>query len=657
MKTDYFNTVLNKLKKVPYLPKWLIFGIDFVLTFVAFTFAYLICFGFKNSPFDQQSFWILAIICIVVTGFFFLLFKTFQSVMRYSGFRDVMRIFNAFFFANITLLILTLILVHHNHYFQQLFFSSINLSNQFIWLLYIINFMLAFCFVFSLKMVVRLLFDRANSIESTYRKNIPVLIYGVEQENVDLAHLLNHMQTVKYDVVGFLSTEGDAVNKRISNKPIYSVQNAFNNGKFRDQFQAIVIEPRHIERSEKQRIAEYCNKYKKEILSAPPIEDWSNNKLKVSELKKVKVEELLQRIPINIDTKSIAKNLKGKTVLITGAAGSIGSEIVRQVSKFDVGLLVLCDVAESPLHEISLEMNDKYPSIKYKAILCNVRDYTLMKSIFEKYKPDMVYHAAAYKHVPLMEEHPCEAILTNVWGTKNIADLAVEYNAEAFVMISTDKAVNPSNVMGASKRIAEMYVQSLSKQLKAEKGDQATRFITTRFGNVLGSNGSVIPRFEQQIRAGGPITVTHPEITRYFMTITEACRLVMDAGNFGKGGEIFVFDMGDKVKIKDMAEEMIRLSGLEPYKDINIVFSGLRPGEKLYEELLYDAEKLIPTHNRKIRIGAVCECDRDQLLNALTQLIEFANARSTVDVVKVMKDIVPEFISMNSRYEDLDKTQ
>ncbi|GHT04334.1 capsular polysaccharide biosynthesis protein [Bacteroidia bacterium] len=504
-------------------------------------------------------------------------------------------------------------------------------------------------------MTVRLLFDRVNSNVSTYRTSIPVLIYGVEQENVDLAHLLNHMPTVKYDVVGFLSTESDAINKRISNKPIYSVEKTFDNEKVRNQFQAIVIEPRRIERSEKQRIANYCNKYKKEILSSPPIEDWSNDKLQVSELKKVKVEELLQRIPINIDTESIAENLKGKTVLITGAAGSIGSEIVRQVSKFDVGLLVLCDVAESPLHEISLEMSDKYPSVKYKAVLCNVRDYALMRSVFEKYKPDMVYHAAAYKHVPLMEEHPCEAILTNVLGTKNIADLAVEYNAEAFVMISTDKAVNPSNVMGASKRIAEMYIQSLSKHLKEEKGDRATRFITTRFGNVLGSNGSVIPRFEQQIRAGGPITVTHPEITRYFMTITEACRLVLDAGNFGKGGEIFVFDMGDKVKIKDMAEEMIRLSGLEPYIDINIVFSGLRPGEKLYEELLYDAETLIPTHNRKIRIGEVQECDCARLRDSLTLLEKFANERSTTEVVKVMKDIVPEFISMNSQYANLDK--
>ena len=367
------------------------------------------------------------------------------------------------------------------------------------------------------------------------------------------------------------------------------------------------------------------------------------------------IENLLSRVPVQSDTESIGNNLKDKTVLITGAAGFIGSEIVRQLCRFDVKLLLLCDIAETPLHQLSLELDNNYPEVKIQLLLADIRNYARLKYIFEQYKPQYIYHAAAYKHVPLIEQQPSEAILTNVAGTKNLADLAIEYGSECFVMISTDKAVNPSSVMGASKRIAEIYIQYLVHNLSETKSKLSIRFITTRFGNVLGSNGSVIPLFEKQIKAGGPVTVTHPEIYRFFMTISEACNLVLEAGNLGKGGEIFTFDMGELVKIKDIAESMIRLYGFEPYKDIDIVYSGLRPGEKLYEELLYDKEKILPTSHEKILISKLTECNYEKILPMLYNLINTVNYDNNLEIVKIMKEIVPEYISQNSIYHQLDE--
>ena len=362
---------------------------------------------------------------------------------------------------------------------------------------------------------------------------------------------------------------------------------------------------------------------------------------------------LLGRVPIAIDTRSIGENLKGKVVMVTGAAGSIGSEIVRQLSLFDVRMIILCDNAETPLYNLCVELDEEFTKTPYLSKLCNVQDYNQMRYVILKYKPDYIYHAAAYKHVPLMEDHPCEAVLTNVLGSKNIIDLAVENQVEAFVMISTDKAVNPTSVMGATKRIAEIYIQSLYQKLKNEQKNP-TRLITTRFGNVLNSSGSVIPLFMKQIENGGPITVTHKDVIRYFITICEACRLVLEAGNMGKGGEVYLFDMGDSIKITDLAERMIRLAGLEPYKDIDIVFTKLRPGEKLYEELLYDKEKVQPTHNPKILIGTVGEYDFDAISAEISELIQIAYSYDKMDVVRKMKKIVPEFISQNSIYSVLD---
>jgi len=421
--------------------------------------------------------------------------------------------------------------------------------------------------------------------------------------------------------------------------------------------EALLINPQELNRQEKQVIADYCLEHNLQILSPPPVSEWENGQLRVAKIKSLQIEDLLGRIPIKISVEEIGKSLEQKCVMITGAAGSIGSEIVRQVARFNPSLLLLCDAAESPLHYLQLEVIEKYPNLNFLPVICDVRNYDRMEQIFRTYHPHYIYHAAAYKHVPLMENHPAEAIYTNVLGSKNVVDLAVKYDSEAFVMISTDKAVNPTNVMGASKRIAEIYVQSLAEYLKDNPKikDKRTRIITTRFGNVLGSNGSVIPRFKSQIEKGGPVTVTHPDIIRYFMTIPEACRLVLEAGNMGKGGEIFVFDMGDPVKIVDLAEKMIRLAGLVPYKDIEIKFTGLRPGEKLYEELLADEETTQPTYNEKIMIGSAREYDYHVVQKQLNKLLSAVLSYQEENVVKLMKELVPEFISANSTYEEIDK--
>ncbi len=381
----------------------------------------------------------------------------------------------------------------------------------------------------------------------------------------------------------------------------------------------------------------------------PEVSTWVNGELSVNQIRKFKIEDLLERPEIHIDPDEMNRNIGGKVIMVTGAAGSIGSEIVRQLTRFSPKSIVLFDCAESPLYDIELEIREDYKFSNIEIVIGDVRDRQLVDQVFEKYKPEIVYHAAAYKHVPMMETHPAEAVITNVMGTKILADTAVKYGAWKFVMVSTDKAVNPTNVMGASKRIAEIYTQSLNNCENV-----STRFITTRFGNVLGSNGSVIPRFRKQIENGGPITVTDPEITRFFMTIPEACQLVLIAGNMGTGGEIFIFDMGQPVKIAKLAEKMILLSGLKVGSDIEIKYTGLRPGEKLYEELLATKENTIPTENKQIMVAKVRVYNHDEVAKPIEHLIEVAPSRDDMEIVAEMKKIVPEFISNNSVFESLD---
>jgi FlaA1/EpsC-like NDP-sugar epimerase len=411
-----------------------------------------------------------------------------------------------------------------------------------------------------------------------------------------------------------------------------------------------------------------CLEHGIKVLNIPPPNVWTDGKLQTTQIKNVNIEDLLGRKTIDIDIEGIGNQLKNKRIVITGAAGSIGSEIVRQLTKFEVGLIILCDQSETALHDLYLELTESTKNQNFHAYIGDVRDEKRMDNLFSTFKPHYVYHAGAYKHVPLMEENPCEAIKANVLGTKTIADKSVKYGVQKFVMISTDKAVNPTNVMGASKRIAEIYVQSLNNSLHHRdhvfsnglsyinelEVKPITKFITTRFGNVLGSNGSVIPRFKQQIEKGGPITVTHPDITRYFMTIPEACRLVLEAGCMGTGGEIYVFDMGKSVKIVDLAKKMIQLAGLVPNQDILIEYSGLRPGEKLYEELLNDNENTMPTHHEKIMIGKVREYQFDEVQIQIHNLIEHARRDENMEVVRQMKNLVKEFKSKNSIFETLD---
>ncbi|MDR2692210.1 MAG: polysaccharide biosynthesis protein [Dysgonamonadaceae bacterium] len=477
-----------------------------------------------------------------------------------------------------------------------------------------------------------------------YLTRLPLLIYGVEPANIHSAQMIEADARSGYRVAGFISPSPDILHRKISGKPVYFKDNFYNSIRKFHYVKAILIRPEELSRAEKHLLAGICFHNKIELLAVPSPERCKGKK-NIREIQPATIEDLLGRSPIEIDFATIGENLKGKGILVTGAAGSVGSEMVSQLCRFDPGLLLLCDIAETPLHRLGLDLKNAFPDVKFKTIIADIRNKDKMEYIFSTHRPHYVYHAAAYKHVPMMESHPDEAVLTNVMGSKIVADLAVAYGTECFIMISSDKAVNPSSVMGASKRIAEIYIQALSGHLQKEsKGNPpAIRFITARFGNVLGSGGSVVPLFEKQIREGGPVTVTDIRIIRYFMTIPEACGLVLEASNLGKGGEIFIFDMGDPVRIKDMAEEMIRLSGYKPCEEIEIQYTGLRPGEKLFEELLYDRETCKPTKNRKIRIVTVCEQDIHKVLPLLNRLFEVSHACNNREIIKVMKQIVPEF--------------
>ena len=490
-----------------------------------------------------------------------------------------------------------------------------------------------------------------------------VLIYGSDNKAVLIKQAL--LSGNQFLFVGFIETDLKKVNSSIQQGKVFHKKDLAKL-KAKNKIDILIIVNEQLENNNTQNIIEACLKLGIKILTVPPSEQWISGKLSLKQLQELKIENLLQREPIVINNSLISGEIYGKRILITGAAGSIGSEIVRQVLTYEPEMVILCDQAESALYEIQLEMEEKFPHANIKIFIGNIRNYKRMQIIFNECRPQIIFHAAAYKHVPMMESHPSEAIFTNVMGSKIISDLAILYKAEKFVMISTDKAVNPTNVMGASKRIAEIYVQSRnsspdnSGELSNTDGNGyvetigKTKFITTRFGNVLGSNGSVIPRFREQILKGGPITVTDKEITRYFMTIPEAVQLVLEAGTMGKGGEIFIFDMGKPVKINDVAINMIKLAGLVPGKDINIVYTGLRPGEKLYEELLNEKEKTIPTHHEKIKIAKVRTCSHSQILADIQELITICEQDEQSLLVKKMKDIVPEFKSKNSRYETLD---
>ncbi len=614
-------------------PRWIIFFIDIIIVTCSLVIAYLVRFNFKIPKVELVTFNIVFPIIILTRATSFIIAKTYAGIIRYTGSKDTQRIF-------ITLSIGSIAFVILNFFTFQLWGHRFVIPFSII----IIEYLLTTFVMVAARIFVKVIYAEYSD-KTTEKSN--VIIFGAGEAGIITKKSLNENAGIKYTVVAFIDDNKSRCGKKIDQINIYHTDK-LEDLLLKEAIEHLIISIQNLSSTRLNEITEICLKHKVNVLSVPPVSKWINGELSFKQIKNVKIEDLLGRPSIKLDKKKIAKQINNKIVLITGAAGSIGSEIVRQITKYNPKSIILVDQAESPLYEIEFEINQKISGKLCEIVIGDVRSKERMNNVFNTFRPEIVFHAAAYKHVPLMENNPSEAILTNILGTKNIADLSVEYHIEKFVMVSTDKAVNPTNVMGASKRIAEIYTQSLNK-------NTTTEFITTRFGNVLGSNGSVIPLFKKQIEQGGPITVTDPEITRFFMTIPEACQLVLEAGIMGKGGEIFVFDMGKSVKIVDLAKKMIKLSGLELGKDIQIVFSGLRPGEKLYEELLNNKENTLPTKNNKILVAKVKEYNFDEVTTQINNLIALFNTQDNFEIVTKMKELVPEFISKNSIYEKLDE--
>jgi len=564
------------------------------------------------------------------------------GLIRYSNTRDVLRIFSSTFLSStIYLLAINIWVVHY-----------LNLNLVTINLVLLVNFSVSSTLLILLRTMAKSAYFYLN-YNNTGKRTV-VLIYGSDNNAVLVKQALEASAKTNFAVVGFIDDNGKKIDKEIQQVRVYHMDK-LEKLKEKHNVDKLIIMNHNLDEQVKKSALEKCLALGIQVLTVPPSDQWIYGKLNLQQINALKIEDLLQRKPIKIDNSSISGDLYGKRVLVTGAAGSIGSEIVNQVLSYQPAMVILCDQAESPLHEMKLEVEEKFPHVPSRIFIADIRNYRRMYKLFDDYRPEVVFHAAAYKHVPMMEENPSEAVLTNVLGTKHVADLSVAFGVNKFVMISTDKAVNPSNIMGTTKRIAEIYIQSLKDSpVNHKNGIPSTRFVTTRFGNVLGSNGSVIPRFRAQIQRGGPITVTHPDITRYFMTIPEAVQLVLEAGTMGAGGEIFIFDMGEPVKITDLALKMIKLAGLQPEKDIRIVYTGLRPGEKLYEELLNMGELTMPTHHPKIKIAKVIPYPYKQVIKDMEELLELNKNHDDMALVNKMKDIVPEFISKNSHFEFLD---
>jgi FlaA1/EpsC-like NDP-sugar epimerase len=501
---------------------------------------------------------------------------------------------------------------------------------------------------------VKVAYMRITKPDESKQKNIA--IFGAGEAGVIAKRKIEQHANGELKIIAFFDDNPKRSSNYIDGISVYDPQKDFDTVIQKFNIQEIIISDYNITISRKQELIESCLTYNIKVRNVPPIEKWINGELSYGQIKNVRIEDLIERDTIVLDKGAIAAQVKNKVIMVTGAAGSIGSELVRQLLKFGPKQLILIDKSEVRLYELDNELadllNPKFIK-QVKIILGDIGNKERMEHVFDQYRPEIIYHAAAYKHVPLMEENACEAVRVNVGGTKVISDLAIKYDVDKFVLVSTDKAVNPTNVMGASKRIAEIYAQSLSNFLD-ETNSSKTRFITTRFGNVLGSSGSVIPKFRKQIEEGGPVTVTHPDITRYFMTIPEACQLVLEAGNMGKGGEIYIFDMGKSVKIIDLAKKMIKLSGLSLGQDIQIVFTGMRPGEKIKEELLADQENTLSTYHPKIMIAQVRTYDFLQVAAQIEDLLNSYGAQKDEELVSKMKNIVPEYISQNSKYESLD---
>lgn len=616
------------------LPRWSILLIDLLICAFSFTLAFFLRFNFASIPeADLKNMPAGYVILLSIRLLSFLIAKPYKGVVRYTGSKDAARIFLSVLIGSGVIFIINIV--------SRIFITGTYIIPHSI---VIIDALVTMFVMISSRLAIKAVyFENKNPA----REKTLVIIYGAGESGIITKRTLDRDAAVKYKVVGFIDDDDKKKGRSLEGVFIYPTSKLKELAEAHD-VETLIISIQNLSSVRKNEIINECLALGIKVLNVPPATKWINGELSFNQIRSINIEELLEREPIKLDNALISQQLNHKVILITGAAGSIGSELARQCLKFKPALLVLLDQAESPLHEIELEFNETAKTTKFEVVMGDVRNKERMRNVFNTFKPQIVFHAAAYKHVPMMENNPSESILTNVLGTKITADWAVEFGVEKFVMVSTDKAVNPTNVMGASKRIAEIYTQSLGKISK-------TRFVTTRFGNVLGSNGSVIPRFKKQIEQGGPITITHPEITRYFMTIPEACQLVLEAGSMGNGGEIFVFDMGQSVKIVDLARKMIRLSGLQEDKDIKIVYTGLRPGEKLYEELLASSENTLPTHHKQILAGKVREYEFKEVSAFIGELIELFKTQDNALIVSKMKELVPEFISNNSVFEKLDK--
>ena len=627
-----FRIVYNRIN---HFSRYIVWAVDCFFSVIATLLSYLFFNYLVGIDVVPGFIWRMLLASTVATLIWTWVFKTYDGIIRHATITDMHRIILAMLLKALTLLLLS--------YFVSEYVGT------FVYSILIGDFVLSIFFLITLRVFLVSFYYYITNANNANRQN--VLIYGTSDAAISLAGFLRKNET--YHVVGFITADENKKSYRLVGHRIYYVNN-------QDHFQSIVSKNgvksllfvSNTDLHKDNPFVSYGLKNNVSLRIAP-MAVVSDDAPKM-QLRNVQIEDLLGRNEIDIDFAKIQKDFKDKVVLVTGAAGSIGSELCRQLCRCDLKLLVLVDFSESATYQIDLELKKDHPDRKFVSIIADVRNAHRMEGILAAYKPDILFHAAAYKHVPLMEEYPCEAVLDNVGGTRTVADLAVKYGVGKFVMISTDKAVRPSSVMGATKRLAEIYVQSLGEAIKEGKVRGKTTFVTTRFGNVLGSNGSVIPLFRKQIMEGGPVTVTDPEIIRYFMTIPEACRLVLEAAHIGEGNDIYIFDMGEPVKIADLATRMIELSGYRPGEDIKIVYTGLRPGEKLYEELLYKKENTIPTENAKIFCAETVRYDYDKIASSFDELLEMGKNESKSETVRKMKEILSDFKSLNSEFAQFD---
>ncbi|UXE66826.1 MAG: polysaccharide biosynthesis protein [Chryseotalea sp. WA131a] len=625
------------IRSIKILPRWVIIFLDLAIIYFSCLLGYILRFSFSLTEPNYSNFIKGPLFYTAFGALAIAITSSYKGIIRYTGLQDGVRII-LMVFVNATFVAIGNLVFFYNGQGNIVPYSVI-----------IISFLSASLILFNYRLLVKYVF-------SYYRnamfKKLRVLIYGAGQTGIVTRHVID--SSARTQTVGFLENDKNKIGKVLDGIKIYNANFSELEELFKDlQIDEVVMTVRDLGLDSKNDLVNVCIRNHVKIRTIPSVDKWVRGELSINQIKEVNIEDLLGRESIKLDRHEVQSDLQGKRVLITGAAGSIGSELVRQVIQYNPESLILIDQAESDLYEIEREIRRKESWSKISLYLADITNKERMEAIFAAHKPEVVFHAAAYKHVPMMESNPSEAIVCNILGTKLLADLAVANHVRKFVMISTDKAVNPTNVMGCSKRIAEIYVQSLNSHAALTGGK--TSFVTTRFGNVLGSNGSVIPLFKKQIQQGGPVTVTHPEVTRYFMTIPEACQLVLEAGTMGKGGEIFIFDMGSAIRISDLAKKMIYLSGFEPGRDIEIVYTGLREGEKLYEELLNNYEDTVPTHHKKIMIAKVKEHSYDEINKFVDLFNDLVYDANELKMVALMKELVPEYKSNYSRYEVLDQ--